>query len=103
MPEEERPFQQKQGWTTRRSKCWPGGWRRRLKKAMDLGALLGVVEADQERQRRLLQNQALIAWGQAAVLCRHLAGEKQLPIYEVFPFWTTDEVNEMRLNEYRIR
>ena len=41
--------------------------------------------------------------GQAAVLCRHLAGEKQLPIYEVFPFWTTDEVNEMRLNEYRRR
>ena len=67
------------------------------------GELLGVVEADQERQRRLLQNQALIAWGQAAVLCRHLAGEKQLPIYEVFPFWTTDEVNEMRLNEYRRR
>ena len=32
-----------------------------------------------------------------------LAGEKQLPIYEVFPFWTTDEVNEMRLNEYRRR
>ena len=31
------------------------------------GELLGVVEADQERQRRLLQNQALIAWGQAAV------------------------------------
>ena len=67
------------------------------------GELLGVVEADQERQRRLLQNQALIAWGQAAVLGRHLAGEKQLPIYEVFPFWTTDEVNEMRLNEYRRR
>ena len=67
------------------------------------GELLGVVEAAQERQRRLLQNQALIAWGQAAVLCRHLAGEKQLPIYEVFPFWTTDEVNEMRLNEYRRR
>ena len=38
------------------------------------GELLGVVEADQE-----------------------------LPIYEVFPFWTTDEVNEMRLNEYRRR
>ena len=57
------------------------------------GELLGVVEADQERQRRLLQNQALIAWGQAAVLCRHLAGEKQLPIYEVFHFW----------NEYRHR
>ena len=37
------------------------------------------------------------------MLCRHLAGEKQLPIYEVFPFWTTDEVNEMRLNEYRRR
>ena len=50
------------------------------------GELLKVVEADQERQRRLLQNQALIAWGQAAVLCRHLAGE-----------------NEMRLNEYRRR
>ena len=44
------------------------------------GELLGVVEADQERQRRLFQSQALLAWGQAAVLCRHLAGEKQLPI-----------------------
>ena len=74
-----------------------------LKESVAKAVTDAYAEADQERQRRLLQNQALIAWGQAAVLCRHLAGEKQLPIYEVFPFWTTDEVNEMRLNEYRRR
>lgn len=62
-----------------------------------------MVEAVQERQRRQAQTQAIIAWGQAGILCRHLAGERQLPLYEVFPFWTTDEVNEMKVAEYRRR
>lgn len=30
-----------------------------------------------------------------------LAGEAPPALYEVFPFWTTDEVNEMKLAKYR--
>lgn len=62
-----------------------------------------MVEAHQERQRRLLQNLAVIAWGQAGLICRQLAGEKPPALYELFPFWTADEVNEMKLREYRSR
>lgn len=59
------------------------------------GELLGVVEAVQDRQRRLLQDQAIIAWGQAGLICYRLAGEKTPLLYEIFPFWSAEEVNEM--------
>lgn len=62
-----------------------------------------MVEAYQERQRRFLQSQAIIAWGQAGLICRQLSGISPPALYELFPFWTSDEVNEMKLREYRSR
>ena len=42
-----------------------------------------------------------MAWGEMLLHGRQLAGERPLELYEVFPFWSTDEVNEMKVAKYR--
>ncbi len=59
------------------------------------------VDSARERERHWFQQEALIAWGQAVLHGHQLSGSTMPPLYQVFPFWTTDEVNEMKLTKYR--
>lgn len=59
------------------------------------------VDGVRERERRWFQQEALVAWGQMTLHGCQLSGDKQPALYEVFPFWTTEEVNEMKLAKYR--
>lgn len=59
------------------------------------------MDGARERERRWFQQEALVAWGQMVLHGCQLSGETLPALYEVFPFWTTDEVNEMKLAKYR--
>ncbi|MBR1780540.1 MAG: hypothetical protein IJ751_03955 [Oscillospiraceae bacterium] len=69
--------------------------------ALTFGELLEVVELGRERERRRLQNLALIAYRHAELTARALMGERLPPLSEVFPFWTEEELREARLAHYR--
>lgn len=59
------------------------------------------IEGVREGERRWFQQQALVAWGEMILHGCQLAGERAPALYEAFPFWNTDEVNEMKLAKYR--
>ena len=65
------------------------------------GELLGRIEGVREEERRRLQGQALTARGEALLLGRLLAGERLPELYEAFPFWNEEEVNEMKVAKVR--
>lgn len=58
-----------------------------------------MTAAVQGYQNRL-QRQSEIAYS-LALLNNQLLGGKKPEIYEVFPFWTDDEVTEIKLAKYR--
>ena len=81
--------------------AWQSGLSPRESGEWTWGELLDWVEGTRERERRWFQQEALVAWGQMVLHGCQLAGEAPPALYEVFPFWTTDEVNEMKLAKYR--
>lgn len=54
-----------------------------------------------EGERRWFQQRALAAWGEMLLRGYQLAGRRPPELYEVFPFWNRDEVNEMKVEKYR--
>ena len=73
--------------------AWQSGLSPRESGEWTWGELLDWVEGTRERERRWFQQEALVAWGQMVLHGCQLAGEAPPALYEVFPFWTTDEVN----------
>lgn len=65
------------------------------------GELVSRIHGVREGERRWFRQQALVAWGEMVLRGRQLAGEHLPELYEVFPFWNTEEVNEMRVARYR--
>lgn len=63
------------------------------------GEITEFVEAKNEENRRNYQYQSIIAAKHSMLVCSNFAGEKVGSIYENFPFWTDDEINEFRLAE----
>lgn len=43
--------------------------------------------------------QSVVASGHAKLVCANIAGADLGKIYDVFPFWTDEEINEFRLAE----
>lgn len=65
------------------------------------GEAVLTVEARRGRRRVLGQQQALIAWEQAGLTAQAVLAGKLPPVYECFPFWTEEEVRQLRLEQYR--
>lgn len=65
------------------------------------GEVLTQITADRERQRRRNQERSVIAVGGAQYLAAYLGGDKVPELYEVFPFWSTEEENRMKVAKYR--
>ena len=63
------------------------------------GEIKEFVEAKNEADRRDLKNQSVIASRHAMLVCANVAGADAGKIYDVFPFWTDEEINEYRLAE----
>lgn len=81
--------------------AWQYGVSPRASDGWTWGELLDWVDSARERERRWFQQEALVAWGQMVLHGCQLSGDKPPALYEVFPFWTTDEVNEMKVAQYR--
>lgn len=63
--------------------------------------MLCLLEGRAEQERQRLQSLSVIAWQAARLTAGFLAGERQQPVYEQFPFWTEEEQNALRLARYR--
>lgn len=63
------------------------------------GEIKEFVDAKNEADRRDLKNQAVVASKHAMLVSANVAGADVGKIYDVFPFWTEDEINEFRLAE----
>ncbi len=68
---------------------------------MTWGEVLSVIEADRERQRRQMKDLSVIAYTQAGLTAQALTGGKIPELYELFPFWTEEEVQEMKVEKIR--
>lgn len=68
---------------------------------MTWGELIFVIEARQEGMRRRAQERSLIAYRQAGLIAQAVA-EGHLPeIYDVFPFWSEEEIRGIKVERYR--
>lgn len=61
------------------------------------GEIAEFVEAKNEADRREYKMQSVIASKQAMLISANFAGTDLGQIYDVFPFWTDEEINEFRL------
>lgn len=60
------------------------------------------VQADNERRRRNGQLLAYVANGEAEMIASRFGSGRSIPeVWEVFPFWTEEEVSEFRVEKYR--
>lgn len=65
------------------------------------GEVCTQIIASLERERRRNQELAAVAVGGAQYVARYLCGGQVPELAEVFPFWTDEERNEMKVNKYR--
>lgn len=68
-----------------------------------LAEIIEQVRAYNDRRRRECQQLARIAYGESGMIAVRFGGKgQQIPeIWEVFPFWTDEEVREFRVEKYR--
>lgn len=67
-----------------------------------IGEIRAQVLAYHERKRREEKTRAHIATGEAVMIGYQFSNGKAAPdLWEVFPFWTEEEVKEARLEKYR--
>lgn len=64
---------------------------------------MAQVHGYAERRRRAGQDLAYAAYGEAYLIALRFAPGKRHPpdLWEVFPFWTAEEVKAERLEKYR--
>ncbi|MCQ2441710.1 MAG: hypothetical protein MJ077_01075 [Oscillospiraceae bacterium] len=68
---------------------------------MTCGEIVDTVLARREARRRQAQDQSVIAYQQAGLIARAVLEGKLPELYESFPFWTEEEVREMKLEHWR--
>lgn len=68
-----------------------------------LAEIIEQVRAYSDRRRRECQQLARIAYAESGMIAVRFSGKgKQIPeIWEVFPFWTDEEVQELKVEKYR--
>lgn len=66
------------------------------------GEVIEFVNASRERKRREYQNLAVIAKAEAYLTAVYLSGDgKDIEIYDVFPYWTQDEIATLKVQKYK--
>lgn len=60
-----------------------------------------LLEEREQAQRRRNQAEALIAWVQAGLTARAVLEGSLGEVYECFPFWTDEEVRELKVEKVR--
>ncbi|MCD8190550.1 MAG: hypothetical protein LUD78_10085 [Clostridiales bacterium] len=65
------------------------------------GEVARAVRAHGERERRVAQRQAVIAWQQAGLIAQALTEGKLDEVYEVFPYWNEEEIRQRKVEKYR--
>lgn len=65
------------------------------------GELCAAVEGYHRRQRHREQMMAVTAYHHALLTARCGSGGTLPPVYELFPFWTEEEMDALRLQRYR--
>lgn len=65
------------------------------------GEIMGQARAAQERQRRNGQMLAYVANGEADLIASRFSNGTNPEIWEVFPFWSKEEIQEFRVEKYR--
>lgn len=68
---------------------------------LTFGELQERMERAELRQRRWLQQLSLIAYRHAVLVAQVLSGQSLPSVEEAFPFWTEEELKELRLSRYR--
>lgn len=68
---------------------------------MTCGEAVETILARQEGHRRRMQDEAVVAYQQAGLIARAVVEGKMPEIYEVFPFWTEEEVRQMKLEHWK--
>lgn len=63
------------------------------------GELLYYIDYHRERSRRKQQERSIIAYYQAALTAKILTGERIGEVFEEFPFWTEDEILDIRAEQ----
>lgn len=69
--------------------------------ALTWGEALLLLEERERGRRESRQAAALIAWEQAALTARALLEGRLGEVYECFPFWTDEEVRELKVERIR--
>lgn len=65
------------------------------------GEVVTAVSAFQKGERQRYQALSVIAWQEAVLTAKALAGEKIEAVYELFPFWEEEEKDQLRLERLR--
>lgn len=65
------------------------------------GEIMAQVRANEERRRRGGQFFASVAAGEAVMVASQFSKGTNPEIWEVFPFWTDEEVRELKVAKYR--
>lgn len=65
------------------------------------GEMLSQIDAYNERKRRESKVMAAIAAGGARYVASYMGGGRAPDLAEVFPFWSDEEVKELKLSKYR--
>lgn len=68
---------------------------------LTFGELQERMERAELRQRRWLQQLSLIAYRHSMLVALALSGQSLPAVEEAFPFWSEEELKELRLSRYR--
>lgn len=68
---------------------------------LTFGELQERMERAELRQRRWLQQLSLLAYRHAVLVAQALAGQRLPAVEEVFPFWSEEELQQLRLSRCR--
>lgn len=63
------------------------------------GELLEYIRAVNERKRREHQHSASIAYHQAYLISKLISDGGGTKLYEAFPYWNEEEINQFRIEE----
>lgn len=69
--------------------------------SMTFGEIFSSIQAHRESQRRSAQTLAFVAFQLAQLIAQAVLSGKLPEIYDVFPFWNEQEVNQWKVEKIR--
>ncbi len=68
---------------------------------LTFGELTQLLESAYDRERRVLQGLALVAHRHALLTGMVLSGQKLPEVWEIFPFWSDEEIRRAKVERYQ--